>query len=425
MKAVEFIQNFVARKGLNVLLSVVLAKAINFIVSILVIRILEKSEYGLIAFGLTVLSFFAPFAGAGLYQGLLRFGALSKSQLAKKVLFQKTLKTGLKYSALLTALFILCSPIIALKLPEALPYMLLLSFQLISLFLFLMIQVYCRLIHRNQIFANIDIQYHVLLLIFNVGMCYLLGGFGYVLSMILVPLFLSLYYLKKLNLRPSGLSKQLIQQVEANFEFEFKELFSYGMYTSVGGVLSQLLFAIDILLIGNLLSDPEQLAQYKASSIIPFSLIALSVAVLTTDFVKLAGKAVEHKKAIAQYYLNYLKIFGLLSVGIILFFHFFSEPLMRLFGTQYQGHSRLLIIFSYGVVGALLLRTPLGNLLSAIGWPKVNALFSIIVLIVNLVANYFMILRYGIEGAAITTSALMWLSGLLSLGAFIYFLKKE
>ena len=68
---------------------------------------------------------------------------------------------------------------------------------------------------------------------------------------------------------------------------------------------------------------------------------------------------------------------------------------------------------------------PLGNLLSAIGWPKINALFSVIILVLNLITNYFMILHYGIEGAAITTAALMWLSGILSLGAFVFYLSKE
>ncbi len=407
------------------MLSVFLAKALNFIVSVLVIRILEKSEFGLIAFGLTVISFFAPFAGAGIHQGLLRFGALQRGQISKKILFQKTFKIGLKYSVLLSILFILCSPLIALKLPGAIPYMLLMSLQLISLFIFSMIQVYCRLIHRNRLFAIIDIQNNVLLLIFNVGMCYFMGGFGYVLSMIFVPLFLGLFYLKKLNLSPVGLSKKLIGKVENGFDFSFKELFSYGLYTSAGGVLSQLLFAIDVLLIGNLLSDPEQLAQYKASNIIPFSLIGLSIAVLTTDFVKLASTSSTNKKAIGQYYFNYLKIFSLLSFGIVLFFYFFSPFLMQLFGAKYQGHAQLMYIFSIGVAGALLFRVPLGNLLSAIGWPKVNAFFSIIILILNLVSNYFMIKKYGIEGAAITTSALMWLSGLLSLGAFIYFLRMK
>ncbi len=422
MNLITFIKSFLARKGAFVLLSVFLAKLVNFIVTILVVRILSKAEYGIIAYCLTIISFISPFAGAGMFQGLLRFGALSKGQIDKKVLFNITFQKGLRYSALMVVLLIIASPVLAFNLPEALPYLLLIGFQIIGLFIFLMIQVYCRLIHRNKLYSIIDIQNSLLLLIFNVGMCYFFGGMGYVISIITIPLFLGLFYLKKLKLAPINISKELVLKIKQSFDFNLKEIFYYGLYMSTGGLLSQLLFAIDIILIGNLLSDPELLAQYKASSIIPFSLLILAGAVLMTDFVKLASNSKKDKPALRQYYWNYLKIFSLISIGILTFFYFFSSQLLTIFGDDYQGHPRLMFIFSIGVVGGILFRVPMGNMLSAIGWPKVNALFSIIVLVINLIANYFMILWYGIEGAAITTSILMWFSGLLSLGAFLYYL---
>jgi len=108
-----------------------------------------------------------------------------------------------------------------------------------------------------------------------------------------------------------------------------------------------------------------------------------------------------------------------------MFFYFSSSWLTYIFGAQYDGHPYLMFIFSIGVVGGIMFRIPMGNMLSAIGWPKTNALFSIIVFLINIVASYYMVLAYGIEGAAITTAALMWLSGLLSLGAFVYYLKRK
>lgn len=397
----------------------------NFLVSILVIRILSKEDYGLIAYGLTIISFIAPFVGAGLHQGFLRYGALANGQLAKKVLFDTAFRKGLLYTALIAILVVLLSPILSIRLPEAVLYILLMSFQLLGLFVFQMIQVYCRLIHRNKLFAVLDIQNNLLLFVFNVLGCYFLGGMGYVLSLITIPLFLGFYYLKKLNLLPLSVPKASIQRIQRSFRFDFKTLFAYGLWTSSGGVISQLLFAIDILLIGNLLTDSTLIAQYKASSIIPFSLLALSFAVLTTDFVKLAADSQNNKAALRQYYWNYLQIFTIIGIGVLGFFYFFSDNLLSLFGADYKGHSDLVFIFALGVIGGLLFRVPMGNLLSAIGWPKINGLFSVITLILNLFFNYFMILKYGIKGAAITTAALMWFSGLLSLGAFLYYLHKD
>ena len=84
-----------------------------------------------------------------------------------------------------------------------------------------------------------------------------------------------------------------------------------------------------------------------------------------------------------------------------------------------------MFIFTCGIVGGMLFRVPLGNLLSAIGWPKTNAVISVIVLFLNTLGSYWMVQKYGLTGAAIVTSSLMWVSGLMCLGAFLYFLKKE
>ena len=193
---------------------------------------------------------------------------------------------------------------------------------------------------------------------------------------------------------------------------------------SVGGVLSEMLFAVDILLIGNIIKDAELIAQYKTSNIIPFSILILPVAIITADFVQLSRMAISDKKELVKYYWNYLKIMGVISVFILFFFYFFSTDLLMIFGKEYSNDNNLMFVFSIGTVGALLFRNPLGNILSAIGWPKINAFFSLIILIINVVAGYYFITKYGVMGAAYTTIFLMWFSGILSLFAFIYFIKQ-
>ena len=84
-----------------------------------------------------------------------------------------------------------------------------------------------------------------------------------------------------------------------------------------------------------------------------------------------------------------------------------------------------MLIFSFGVMGALLLRIPLGNILVAVGWPKINALNSFIILILNLIFSYIFITRNGLVGAAVVTASMMWLSGILSLIAFVWYLKED
>ena len=417
MEILNFISSFFRRQGGYVLFSVFFAKVVNFLVSIIVIWLISKEEYGLIAYGLTILSFLAPFVGAGVHQGLARYGSISKSQSEKKILFRYALKRGIIYTFILIGIVITVSPLLNKILPGAAIYLAILSFQLLSLFLLQMIQIYCRLLYLNKLFAQIDMLNSLLVLVSVIVLCSFFGGIGYVVSLIAIPILTSIYFIFKL--KPHDITGLAI----GDFNINKMEFLSYGLYLSVGSVIAQLLFAVDILIIGFVLTNAELVAQYKASNIIPFSFLIIASAVMATDYVKLARSSEQDIQYLKKYYLNYLRIFGFLGAGILVFFYISSDWLMHIFGNQYQGHPYLMFIFSIGVVGGIMFRIPMGNMLSAIGWPKTNALFSIIVFFINLVASYYMVIAHGIEGAAITTSALMWLSGLLSLGAFIYYLK--
>lgn len=416
MNTLNFIQSFLQRKGGYVLFSSYFAKLITFLIAIYVIRILPKAEYGFVVYASTIISFIAPFKGFGIHQGLLRFGAISNSQQLKKYYLNQTLKKGILYTLLIIAILCAIAPFISKNVEQSLLFIILLSFQLISLLLLEIIKIYSRLIHLNKLYSTITIYNNTFLLLSVLIFSFYGGALGYVLSLVVVPLVYSLYLIYRLNLL--SYNKQQIAP-ESN-----KSFLSYGFYMSLGGMLSQLLYAVDIMLIGNLIKDAEAIAQYKTSNLIPFSLLILPVAILTTDFVKITNDANSDKQSIWHYYINYFKVMSVICVGILGVFYFFSQEILLLFGKEYSNDNNLMFIFSIGVVGALLFRIPLGNILSAIGWPKINALFSIIVLIINLITGYYYILNYGILGAAYTTVFLMWFSGILSLFALIYYLKK-
>jgi O-antigen/teichoic acid export membrane protein len=312
---------------------------------------------------------------------------------------------------------VILSPIITYNFKNSLFYLLILSVQLISLFLFEILRIYIRLINLNKLYAKITIIKTLTLVLFSLLLTLNFSGIGYVISFALVPLIISLFFIRKLKLINKSIPKSL--------NFNLKEFISYGMFSSFAGVLSQLLFAVDILLITNILRDETLVAQYKTATFLPFSFLFLSVAFIRTNFVKIANKSLTDKNYIKHYYLNYLKIFSVLSTLIILFFYFFSDYIFLFFGKQYNNDYNLMFVFSIGIAGSLLLRTPLGNLLSAVGWPKINALNSFIVLICNVILNYILIHKMGIIGAAIATTIMFWFSGVLSLIAFIWYLKSD
>jgi O-antigen/teichoic acid export membrane protein len=58
------------------------------------------------------------------------------------------------------------------------------------------------------------------------------------------------------------------------------------------------------------------------------------------------------------------------------------------------------------------------------GKASTNYWIALIAIFINLVLNYFLIPRYGIFGAAITSAILMWFTGLASTLLFFFYYKK-
>ncbi|PJA06931.1 MAG: hypothetical protein COX71_00670, partial [Flavobacteriales bacterium CG_4_10_14_0_2_um_filter_35_18] len=191
----------------------------------------------------------------------------------------------------------------------------------------------------------------------------------------------------------------------------------YGLFASMANVATQLLFAVDILLIGSILNDSSLVTAYKYVSIIPFSLLFLPGILLTTDFVNLTERILD-RAYIKKYCQNYMLFFTLISVGIIGVFYFFSNFILSLFNPAYIQYKSTFIVLSFGVSSILILRGLYGNLLSALGKAQVNYWTAFIALLINIPGNYYLIPKYGILGAAITSAILMWLS---SIAAFIVF----
>ena len=90
--------------------------------------------------------------------------------------------------------------------------------------------------------------------------------------------------------------------------------------------------------------------------------------------------------------------------------------LLEVFGPRYADGVGLMRVLLVGSLGAHLLRIPLGNLLSALGRANWNTWANIAVLLVTAMGCMWRIPELGLMGAAQVMAAMMWGSGLVSLG---------
>lgn len=377
------------------------------------LKLISNEELGVVLFSYNIIVFLIPISGFGLNQGLLRYGALFKEKEEKNSLFLYVLKKGLLASGVLIVLIIISSFFISFKFENTQLYVITLSFIILPGFLFEIIRVQFRLQHNNKSYAYTELTHSITLLVSVFLLSYFFQEIGYTIALLLTPLISSFLFIKKLNIDFTSKIRLSI----TNFSF-----WKYGFFASLSNVLTQLLFAVDILLIGHLLEDTEMVTNYRYISLIPFSLLFLPRVFISTDFVAFTEKIYD-KKYIFNYIKSYMLFFLITSCFMLLTSYIFAEQILTILEPNFTQFVDTFLILMIGITGIYIIRGLFGNLLSSIGKANVNYYIASISLIINITSNYYLIPKYGIKGAAITTAILMWFSSILSLICFLYLYK--
>lgn len=352
----------------------------------------------------------------GANQSLIRFGAITPLHEQKRQLFYYTLWKGIFLSLVLMIGIWLATPIISKNMPGSQKFIFILAIQLITLLFFENLKGYFRILRLNKPFALFEIVVSILLLLLGIAGIFIAGGVGYAWAIVIAPF---IGFILFLFILPPALRK-----LSSPKTTKHKGFWKYGFFAGLGAVTSQLLYMVDILILGNLQSNAAVVAQYKVASLIPLSLLLVPLAFINTDYVKIASNS--RNPNYLKYYANhYLKVFSLASGIIAATLYFFSSFILTtLFGKQYNDGELLFQIFIAGLIGGILFRVPFGNILSALGKANWNSGIAVFVLTINIGLDYLLIKWYGALGAAIATTIIIWLSGFLSFIAFFYYLKK-
>jgi len=403
-----------SRSGSYVFTATIISRCLSFFASWLALQLIPNKELGVVLFAYSIIAFLVPFGGLGLHQSLVRYGALLKTDEDKNSLFIYVLRKGTLVTFFIISLIIVFGYVFPFKFENTRNYLTLLSFVLIPLFILSTIQIQFRLKHNNKRFSETDIIYNLILVISVLVLSYLFQEKGYIFAIILAPTLTSLLFFRKLKINFSNTKK--LKTIDFSF-------WRYGFYSGVTSVVTNLLLIIDILLIGHLMENSEMVTAYKYVSLIPLSLLFISKAFITTDFVFFTEK-IKNKEYIFNYIKSYMSLFFLTSIIICGFSFFFSKEILTIFSEDFAIYSESFLILIFGISGILIFRGLFGNLLCSIGKIEINSYIMAIALVLNIFSNFYLIPIYGIKGAAITSAILMWFTGVFSCIWFLYLYKK-
>ncbi len=194
---------------------------------------------------------------------------------------------------------------------------------------------------------------------------------------------------------------------ESKFSFSLKEcgqLIGFSIPLLFAGIFYNLLFQIDILMIGYFLGQTKvgiynsaipigQLLTLMLASFAPFLLPVMTEYVAKKDLKSLREICSISTKWI---FLN--------TIPVFFYFLFFSEFVISvIFGSKFIESASVLRIVAVGFIFSVAVG-PTANLLISLGKVKLHFYNNFIILLVNILLNYFLIPKFGIIGGGIATT---------------------
>ena len=407
MKGLQlFLLNFFKNNGHFVFGSAFIGKVTGFLISLIAINFLSESDFGLVSIVNSISLVFIAMNGLGSNQIVLRYGSVLTLNEDKEGLSNYYLKNGLIKEIVLVLIFLMTSIFYIQKYDHIIFLFILFSFRLVGFYFFNHIQSELRIKGDNKGFSrvcnavNLGMLVSVMLLTYNFGM------YGYLFAICFTP-FISIFWI---STKVSNFSFKNL--------FSLSELRKYGYFTVFTAVLSDLLFSVDIILLGHFFNETS-VANYRTAMLIPANIVFLSSIFMQSDYPVIAKNS-DNRSYLEFYVRNYYKLFIPIVFSILLGGLIFRKWIINLFfSSQYSDISTVFAIALIGFSISMLSRNLYGNMLSALGLMKFNTISSAFTLFVLIGLSFFLVPKYEVLGMAISMFVSLLLSGFL-LSFFFY-----
>lgn len=409
----EKIKNNINNLKKNGFFALVISNFINKILlfcnGIILIRILSQNEYGIYSYYQNILMFFLFMSGFGNTSGFLQFGSQSQNKDEQEEYFKYSLKNGILADFSIGIVIFLLSFSKKILLEGSQNYLRGMLFIPLLTTLMELIIIKERVEYNNKrvaILLNIKTMIDIFFL--------LIGAYYYGITGIIVGKYIGQILFLLFSFKTYKTILERWRKIQKISKEKAKKLNRFSYISVFNGIISQILYIIDIFLIGILITDKVAIANYKTATLIPFALNFLPQLISNYLYPYFAKNYLD-KNYIKKKYLEVLKYNSILNFLISVFLVIFSKLIIiNFFGKEYIGIETYFKILSIGYFFAATLRIPGSYILSAIGKVEYITYNSIICAFFNIILDIILIKKYGVLGAATTTVFIFILSGILS-----------
>ncbi|MBN2542419.1 flippase [bacterium] len=388
------------------LIGTVFAKLARYGFNLILAR-LGPEKFGAINIALILVSIVSVISTLGLADGVLRFIPFYKGENNKKKLkntFHLALTTSLYLGILMGFLIYMFSGIIANEIfnnSELQNILKILSFGIPFCALNMV------LLAHHQAFKRVKIQVFVYNFTENIGkLAVVLFVFLTGMDLLNIPLGFNLVFLSSTIIYIVVLEYKVFPFFREKSEKVFwdKDLFDYSYPLLFNGIMNFIIFWTDIILIGALLSVYDS-GIYNSclliSSFILFAPELLLPIFLPTITELYASNNIKNVESTFKITAKWIQIASIFLFTVVLFLA--KKLLVGFFGVTYSIGAEALVILAFGKTFLALSATPLRAILM-MGKSRIVFYTTALCAGLNLLLNFILIPKYGIEGGAIATS---------------------
>jgi len=423
MKQLSTILNrfkFAVEKGfLYIFGSRIINRIVRFATSVVIIRLLSKETFGSYSYAMNILDFFLLLSGLGVVSSILQFCSEKKALKDKLPYLKYGFEIGFSFNLLLALSIIVFTRVFELPVKGSSDILLYLSLIPAFTVFFEIMGAFFRSNLQNKEFSYLGISNIFVYFLGTVIGGYLFKVYGIIAGRYIALIIAILIGFKFLRKEVAALKDTYLPIKKEKIEF-----LKYSIVVTLTNSISQILFLLDIFLIGIIIKEEAVVASYRTATLIPFALTFIPKSVMTFAYPYFAQN-MKNKNKIKRYFLEMQRYLVILNLAISLILIIFAPLIIKiLFGSQYLDSVISFRILSLGYFFAGSFRIPAGNVLASIRKVKINLYNSIASGILNILLDIVLIIKYGSVGAAIATTSIFLVSSIISNGYLLSYLKK-
>ena len=399
---IEKIRSF-GKEGLfHIFGSKMVAQVGGLISSVIVIRHLEKVDYGSYVDAVNLYSYPAVFMGLGMTNVIIQYCSEKVTDARRNAIYRHALLGG-NAANILVALVTAALAFWQYRNGENQTafYMLLMCGLPFINYADSYAQTVLRVKGKNQVFANANTIYSIVLLVGNIALTKLFNVPGLVYSRYVAYFVATVICMRALwQERFFGKVMSTKERLEAP---DRRQINNYAFICAITNFTSTVLTLLDVTCLDMVMHDPTVLADYHVAAVIPNACAFVPSCLMVFFYPKLVAAISDGKEAGRKYLFQLAKIYALVN-GVVCLGIAVCAPVLIwiVYGEKYMNVIGLMQILNLNYLASCV-RNLMGNTIAAIKKVKINLLFAVISGVLNIVLNLLLIPWLGAPGAAIAT----------------------